>query len=65
MKTITFNEDIKISQSNFKNIWDFMKNFIENNFPDSGVENEYKTALDMDNAWLPKEFIKNFVKSYD
>jgi len=27
-----------------------MKNFIENNFPDSGVENEYKTALDMDNA---------------
>ena len=65
MKTITFKNDIKLSKTNFRDISSFMKNFIENSFPNSNVENEYQTAVDMNNAGLPPEFIKNFVKSYD
>jgi len=63
--TITIKDNIKLSKTNFLNISSFMKDFIKNNFPDSNIKNEYQTAVDMDNVWLPKEFIKNFVKSYD
>ena len=65
MKTISFTEDIKLSKDNFINFSSLVEDFVENNFPDSNIQNEYSVASEMKNSDIPDSFIKNFIKSYE
>ena len=65
MTLVKFKENIKLTNTEFENFSDFIENFVQNNFPDSNIDNEYLVASNMKNAWLPDSFIKNFVKSYE
>lgn len=64
MTTINFQQDLNISETNFKDVSGFMSLFINENYPDSNIENEYQVASDMKWEGLPESFVKNFVKSY-
>ena len=65
MKTISFKEDLKLSKDNFINFSSLVEDFVENNFPDSNIKNEYSVAAKMKNNDIPDTFIKNFIKSYE
>lgn len=65
MTTVTFKKDIKLSNNIFNDITSFIEDFVKNNYPDSNISNEYKVASDMKEKWLPENFIKNFIKSYE
>ena len=65
MVTVNFKEDIKLTSNNYDTFYSFINDFVENNYEDSNIENEYKVASDMKNAELPESFISNFVKSYE
>lgn len=64
MTTITFKQDIKLSKNNFTDFSAFVQDFVDNNYPDSNIDNDYEVASSMKKNWLPDTFIKNFVKSY-
>ena len=65
MVTVNFKEDIKLSSNNYENVSSFIEDFIENNYWDSNITNEYSVAADMKKNELPDSFIKNFIKSYE
>ncbi|NDK07793.1 hypothetical protein EOM39_00935 [Candidatus Gracilibacteria bacterium] len=64
MTTITFKQDIKLSKNNFTDFSAFVQDFVDNNYPDSNIDNDYEVASSMKKNGLPDTFIKNFVKSY-
>ena len=65
MITVNFKEDIKLTSNNYENVSSFIEDFIENNYWDSNITNEYSVAADMKKNELPDSFIKNFIKSYE
>lgn len=66
MTTITIKENIKLSNNwIYDNLESFFEDFVKNNYTDSNINSEYEIAYNMQNAWLPDTFIKNFVKSYE
>lgn len=65
MTTITFKQNIKLSNNIYIDFTSFIEDFIKNNYPNSNIENEYSVASDMKKSWLPENFIKNFVNSYE
>ncbi|MFA5917031.1 MAG: hypothetical protein WC850_02215 [Candidatus Gracilibacteria bacterium] len=65
MTTITFKKDIKLSNTEYSDFSSFVQDFVNNNYQDSGIENEYEIASNMKKKGLPDSFIKNFVKSYE
>jgi len=65
MITITFKEDIKLSNNVYNNFSSFIEDFVKNNYSNSNIENEYEVAWGMKKNWLPESFIKNFLKSYE
>jgi len=65
MTTIAFKENYTFTNNTFNDFSSFIEDFVKNNYEDSNIKNEYLVASNMQNAWLPDSFIKNFVKSYE
>jgi hypothetical protein len=47
MTTITFKKDIKLSNTEYSDFSSFVQDFVNNNYQDSGIENEYEIASNM------------------
>lgn len=63
--TITIDEKIHLEKTNFSTLSDFMTAVVNQKFPDSWITDSLQEVQNMQEQWLPDDFVNNFMKSYE